>query len=90
VVGGDLLVGSGAGTKEDTQVVVAATEFTNRSWALKVAHRTVAAFDATMILLRIHSARTAEVAAVASCSAFAVAFHDGRRDRLSIGSQKGL
>jgi len=31
---------------------VGATEFASRSWALDPAHRTVAAFDAAMILLQ--------------------------------------
>src|SRR3984957_2056114 len=52
VVGGDLLIGSGAGTEEVAQLVVGATEFASRSWALEPAHRTVAAFDAAMILLQ--------------------------------------
>src|ERR1700722_6478351 len=52
VVGGDLLIGSGAGTEKATQLVVGATEFASRSWALEPAHRTVAAFDAAMILLQ--------------------------------------
>jgi hypothetical protein len=52
VVGGDLLIGSGAGTEKITQLVVGATEFAGRSWALEPAHRTIAAFDAAMILLQ--------------------------------------
>jgi hypothetical protein len=45
VVSGNLLIGSGAGTEEVAQLVVGATEFASRSWALEPAHRTVAAFD---------------------------------------------
>jgi hypothetical protein len=52
VVGGDLLIGSGAGTEKVTQLVVGPAEFASRSWALEPAHRTVAAFDAAMILLQ--------------------------------------
>src|ERR1700729_1358622 len=52
VVGGDLLIGSAAGTEKVTQLVVGATEIASRSWTLKPAHRTVAAFDAAMILLQ--------------------------------------
>src|ERR1700728_2064087 len=52
VVGVGLLIGSGAGTEKATQLVVGATEFAGRSWALEPAHRTVAAFDAAMILLQ--------------------------------------
>jgi len=51
VVGGDLLIGSGAGTEEVAQLVVGPAKSASRSWALEPAHRTVAAFDATMILL---------------------------------------
>src|ERR1700761_9431927 len=52
VVGWDLLIGLGAGTEKVTQLVVGATDFPSRSWALEPAHRTVAAFDAAMILLQ--------------------------------------
>jgi nicotinate dehydrogenase subunit A len=55
VVGGDLLIGSGAGTEKATQLVVGAKEFASRPWALEPAHRTVAAFDAAMILLQSSS-----------------------------------
>ena len=51
VVGGDLLIGSGAGTEEVAQFVVGTTKFASRSWALEPTHRTVATFDAAMILL---------------------------------------
>jgi hypothetical protein len=47
-----VLIGSRAGTEEVTQLIVAATEFASRSWALEPAHRTVATFDAAMILLQ--------------------------------------
>ena len=49
VVGGDWLVSSRAGTEKVTQLVV---ESASRSWAREPAHRTVAAFDAAMILLQ--------------------------------------
>jgi hypothetical protein len=52
VVGGDLLIGSGAGTEKVTQLVIGTTEVASRSWALEPAHRAVAAFDAAMILLQ--------------------------------------
>jgi hypothetical protein len=52
VVGGDLLIGAGAGTEEVAQLVVGTTEFSGRLWALEPAHRAVAAFDAAMILLQ--------------------------------------
>src|ERR1700750_2432209 len=52
VVGGDLPIGSGAGTEKVTQLVVGPAEFASRSWALEPAHRAVAAFDAAMILLQ--------------------------------------
>ena len=52
VFGGDLLIGSGAGTEEVTQLVVGTTEFAGRSRALEPAHRTAAAFDTAMILLQ--------------------------------------
>src|ERR1700733_11693336 len=52
VVGGDLLIGSGAGTERVTQLVVGTAEFASRSWPLEPAHRTVAAFDTTMISLQ--------------------------------------
>jgi hypothetical protein len=52
VVGGDLMIGLGVGTEEITQLVVSATEFASRSWAIEPARRTVAAFDAAMILLQ--------------------------------------
>ena len=52
VFGGDLLIGSGAGTDEVTQLVVGATEVASRSGSLEPMHRTVSAFDATMILLQ--------------------------------------
>jgi hypothetical protein len=52
VVGGDLLIGSGAGTEEVAQLVVDTTKFVSRSWALEPTHRTVATFDAVMILLQ--------------------------------------
>jgi hypothetical protein len=52
VVGGDLLIGSGAGTEKVTQLVAGPAGFASRPWALEPAHRTVAAFDTTMILLQ--------------------------------------
>ena len=52
VFGGDLLIGSGAGTEEVAQLVVGPAEFASRSWALEPAHRTIPAFDAAMILLQ--------------------------------------
>ena len=52
VFGGDLLIGSGAGTEEVTQLVVGETEVARRSGTLEPAHRTVSAFDAAMILLQ--------------------------------------
>jgi hypothetical protein len=52
VVGGDLLMGSGAGTEKVTQLVVGPAEYANRSWVLEPTHRTVAAFDTAMILLQ--------------------------------------
>jgi hypothetical protein len=51
-VGGDWLIGSGAGTEKVTQFVVGATEFASRSWPLEPAHRAVAAFNTAMILLQ--------------------------------------
>ena len=48
---GDLLIGSGAGTEKVTQLVVDTAEFAGRSWILEPAHRTIAAFDAAVILL---------------------------------------
>jgi hypothetical protein len=51
VVDVDLLIGSGAGTEKVMQLVVGPAEFASRSWALEPVHRTVAAFDTTMILL---------------------------------------
>jgi hypothetical protein len=52
VVGGHLLIGSGAGTEEVAQLVVGATEFASRSRALEPVHRAIAAFDAAMTLLQ--------------------------------------
>ena len=52
MVGGDLLIGSGAGTEKVTQLVIGTTEVASRSWALEPAYRAVAAFDAAMILLQ--------------------------------------
>jgi hypothetical protein len=51
IVGGDLLIGSAAGTEKVTQLVVGPAEFAGRSWALEPAHLTVSVFDAAMILL---------------------------------------
>src|ERR1700723_2279794 len=52
VVGGHVLMGTGAGTKEATQFIIASTEPTCRSWALEPAHRLVTTFDATVILFQ--------------------------------------
>jgi hypothetical protein len=52
VVGGDLLMGAGAGTEEVTQLVVGPAEAASRSRALESTHRTAAAFDTAMILLQ--------------------------------------
>ena len=68
----DLLIGSGV----VTQLVVGATEFAGRSWALEPAHRTVAAFDAAMILLQ----PVVEILAVAMPKTCA----QGRPDRARI------
>jgi hypothetical protein len=57
VVGGDLLIGSGAGTEEATQLAIGVSEFASRSSAIEPAHRTVAAFDAR----RWHANRSAVV-----------------------------
>ena len=76
VAGGDLLIGSGAGTEEVAQLVVGATEFASRSRALEPAHRTIAAFDATMILLQA----VIEIRAVAMPNTCA----QGRPDRARI------
>jgi hypothetical protein len=51
-VGGDWLIGSGAGTEKVTQLVVGATESARRSWAPEPTHRNEAAFDAALILLQ--------------------------------------
>jgi hypothetical protein len=67
VFGGDLLIGSGAGTDEVTQFVVGATEVSSRSGALEPTHRTVSAFDAAMILLQ----SVVEILAVAMPHTFA-------------------
>ena len=52
VVGGDFLIGSGAGTEEVTQLVVGAAETASRVWAFEPTHRSIAALNATMILLQ--------------------------------------
>ena len=52
VVGGHVLMGTSAGTKEATQFIIASTEPTCRSWALEPAHRLVTTFDATVILFQ--------------------------------------
>jgi hypothetical protein len=74
VVGGDLLIGPAAGTEKVTQL--GAIEIASRSWTLKPAHRTVAAFDAAMILLQ----SVIEILAVAMAHTFA----QGRPDRAGI------
>jgi hypothetical protein len=76
VVGGDLLIGSGAGTEEVAQLVVGATEFASRSWAFEPAHRTIATFDTAMILLQA----VIEILAVAMPNTCA----QGRPDRARI------
>src|ERR1700761_2971649 len=73
VVGGDLLIGTGAGTEKVTQLVIGPAEFASRSSALEPAHRTVAAFDAAMILLQ----SVIEILVVAMPHTFA----QGRPDR---------
>ena len=67
IFGGDLLIGSGAGTEVVTQLVVGATEFASRSAALEPAHRTVSAFDTAIILLQ----SVVEILAVAMPHPFA-------------------
>src|SRR5580692_2051905 len=52
VVGGHLLIGSGAGTEKVAQLVLGTAEVVRRSWALEPAHRAVAAFNTAMILLQ--------------------------------------
>ncbi len=47
-----MLMGTGAGTKEVAQFIMAATEPACRSWALEPAHRLVTTFDATVILFQ--------------------------------------
>src|SRR3954468_18871001 len=66
VVGGNILMGTGAGTKEVAQFIVASTEPLSRSWALEPTHRLVSTFDATVILLQ----SIVEVAAGAMLHAF--------------------
>src|SRR5580698_6051443 len=51
-VGGDCLIGSGAGTEEVTQLVVGLAKSAGRSWALEPARWTIAAYDAAMISLQ--------------------------------------
>jgi FkbM family methyltransferase len=52
VVGRNMLMGTGAGAEEVTQLIVASTEALSRSWALEPTHRLVAALDAAVILLQ--------------------------------------
>jgi hypothetical protein len=52
VVGGNLLMGTRAGTKEITQFLVASTEPLSRSRALEPTHWLVSTFDAAVILLQ--------------------------------------
>src|SRR3954470_21346000 len=47
-----MLMGTGAGSEEVVQLVVGATELVGRSGALEPAHRAIAPFDATVILLQ--------------------------------------
>ena len=61
-----MLMGTGAGTKEVTQFIVASTEPLRRSWALEPTHRLVSTFDATVILLQ----SIVEIAAGAVLHAF--------------------
>jgi hypothetical protein len=44
--GEGLLIGSEAEPEKVTQLVVGATKFGGRSWALEPAHRTLSAFEA--------------------------------------------
>ena len=52
VVSGNMLMRTGAGTKEVTQFIVASTEPLSRSWTLEPTHRLVSTFDATVILFQ--------------------------------------
>ena len=51
-IGGNMLMGAGAEAEKVAQFIVSATEPGGSSWAFEPAHRSVATFDAPVILLQ--------------------------------------
>ncbi len=52
VISRNMLMGTGAGTKQVTGFIVASTEAVSRWWALEPTHRLVSTFDAAVILFQ--------------------------------------